>query len=64
MSKGIRNKETELQKKWVYLRNLAKTEGQKYEVYSEIWRLEDESYKKWLFYKNYLLAKDKIKNGK
>lgn len=60
MNKTIIDKKTELYNKWSYLKDLAKDHHFNYEQSSEIYRVEDETYKKYLFYRNYIRAKEKV----
>lgn len=64
MSKNVRDKTQELYEKWSYLKALAKDDKLDYERNSEIYAIEDEIYKKYLFYKKFLNAEEKIKDNK
>lgn len=64
MKKDIRDKENELKEKWGYLRNLTKDHRVKRKLSYELYEIEDETYKKWKFFKGYLNAKGENKNEK
>lgn len=63
MSGDIRKKAAELYNRWSYLKELAKDHELDYEQSAEIYRIEDEIYKKYLFYRNYLIAKEKVERN-
>ena len=64
MNKSIRDKEIELYNKWGYLKELQKEDKLKKEKSYELMMEEDELYKKWLFYRNFLKQQDKGKGRK
>lgn len=64
MSKDIRKKEIELQNQWGHLQDISKEDKIKKEKTFELMQMENNIYKKWLFFKGYLKAKEKTKNGK
>ena len=64
MSKSIRDKERYYFKKWTYLQALLKEKNIEKEKSYELIEAEDEAYKKWLFFKGFLNAKEGVENEK